>query len=473
MGGSSLAPEIFAKCFGCSPGYPELNILDSTHPEAILSLADHLPLSNTLFCVSSKSGSTLETLSLFRYFWSRMNQLKKNPGNHFMAITDPGSSLESLAEERKFRAVFTAPPDVGGRYSALTEFGLVPAALIGVDIQRILESAREAAETYAKPGSKQGPVGMVLGAILGEFYAERNKITLITTPSLISFSDWLEQLIAESTGKDGLGILPVVNEPLILAHEYGKDRLFIGLFLEGENREQIESLFDKLSDLGHPVVRIYLKDKYDLGWEFFHWEVAVATAGAAMGINPFDQPDVQLAKDFTKRIMENPEISKIEDEVTQTGGAVAHDVFEISEQGSLSAAIETWVSLAKAGDYLGLQAFLQPSPAIAIALQRIRKTLLIRTKLSTTLGFGPRFLHSTGQLHKGGSNNGLFLQLVDDPQKNCAIPETELTFGHVIRSQAYGDYLALCDRKRRILRVGVQDNAISGLEKLEKLISDS
>ena len=470
MGGSSLAPEVFAKCFRRSPGYPELTVLDSTHPEAIRSLEDRFPLSNTLFCVSSKSGTTLETLSLFRYFWSRTNHLSEEPGKHFLAITDPGSSLERLAKERGFRAVFAAPPDVGGRYSALTLFGLVPAALIGVDVKKLIDRARNAAENSVFSSSKQNPVGIVLGATMGELSADRNKITIMTTPSLRSFSDWVEQLVAESTGKDGKGILPVVNEPIGPAKNYSKDRLFIGLFLDGESDMGLERLFDELSGLGHPVVRIHLEDVYDLGQEFYHWEIAVAAAGAAMGINPFNQPDVQLAKDFTNRIMGAPGTSEFENEIAETPDAGNQKALEISDHESLSAALESWISQAQRGDYLAIQAFLQPNPAVTEALQRIRKMLLNRTQLSTTLGFGPRFLHSTGQLHKGGPNTGLFIQLVDDPGNDCNVPETDLTFGQVIRAQANGDYLALLERKRRILRVNLQTDAIYGLKQLQKLI---
>ncbi len=470
MGGSSLASEVFAKCFRSSPGYPELTVLDSTHPEAVRYLEDRLSLSNTLFCVSSKSGTTLETLSLFRYFWSRTNQLSEEPGKHFVAITDPGSSLESLAKKRGFRAVFAAPPDVGGRYSALTLFGLVPAALIGVDVKKLIDRARNAAENSMFSSLGEDPAGIVLGGTLGELSGDRNKITLMTTPSLNSFSDWVEQLVAESTGKDGKGILPVVNEPIGLAKDYSKDRLFIGLFLDGESDGGLERLFDELSGLGHPVVRIHLKDVYDLGREFFHWEIAVALAGTVMGINPFNQPDVQLAKDFTKKIMGAPGKSEVENEITETPDAGSHGVLEISDHESLSAALESWMSQAQRGDYVALQAFLQPSPAATEALQRIRKMLLDRTQLATALGFGPRFLHSTGQLHKGGPNTGLFIQLVDDPKNDCNVPETDLTFGQVIRAQAHGDYLALLERKRRILRINLQADAIYGLEQLQKLI---
>jgi len=470
MGGSSLAPEVFSRCFRSSPGYPELMVLDSTHPEAVHSFEERLPLSNTLVCVSSKSGTTLETLSLFRYFWSSVKQLNEKPGKHFVAITDPGSSLESLALEREFRAVFSAPTDVGGRYSALTVFGLVPAALIGVDIHKLLERARNAAEKSTFLSSEEVPAGIILGATLGELSREKNKVTLMTTPSLNSFSDWVEQLVAESTGKDGKGILPVVNEPFGLAEEYSDDRLFVGLFLDSEKDGGLKRLFDELSDLGHPVVRIYLEDMYDLGREFFLWEVAVALAGAEMGINPFDQPDVQMAKDFTKRIIGSPRISEIASLNSEMLDTESHETLDISDHESISTALESWLSQAQAGDYLAIQAFLKASSEATDALQRIRKALLDRIQLATTLGFGPRFLHSTGQLHKGGPNTGFFIQLVDEPGKNCMVPETDLTFGQIIHAQAYGDYLALLERKRHILRINLQDDAVDGLDLLQKLI---
>ncbi|MGD8538020.1 MAG: hypothetical protein PVI66_04810 [Candidatus Aminicenantes bacterium] len=464
MGGSSLAPEVFARCFGSSPGYPELTVLDSTHPEAVQFLGNQLPLSHTLFCVSSKSGTTLETLSLFKYFWEKVNQFGEKPGKHFIAITDLKSPLEILATEREFRAIFGTPPEVGGRYSALTGFGLVPAALIGVDIHKLLARAHKAAEKCLLSGLDEVPAGIVLGAALGELSSVRNKVTIMTTPSLNSFSDWAEQLLAESTGKEGKGILPVVNEHLSLTKEQSMDRLFISLFLDGESQEDLAGFCDELSALGHPVVRIFLKDKYDLGREFFHWEIAVATAGAVMEINPFDQPDVQLAKDFTKRIMAADNRPGESKEMAET--------YNVSDSDTLRVALENWVSQAQHGDYIALQAFLPPKSAITAALQTLRFTLMDRIHAVTTLGYGPRFLHSTGQLHKGGPNNGLFLQLVDAPRKDCAIPETDLTFGQVVRAQARGDYLALLERQRRILRVDLQDDAIKGLEQLQALVSD-
>jgi transaldolase/glucose-6-phosphate isomerase len=461
MGGSSLAPEVFTKCFGNSPEYPELTVLDSSHPAAVQMVEERLSLSHTLFIVSSKSGTTLETLSLFRHFWKKLCQVDTHPGKNFVAITDPGSPLEQLAKERGFRVIFLAPPDVGGRYSALTVFGLVPAALIGVDVHRLIERSRSAAETCRFPRSKKNAEALILGAILGELSSGRNKITLMTDPSLSSFSDWAEQLIAESTGKAGKGIIPVVNEPMEPAEYYSDDRLFIGLFLEDKESNKIEEFFSELSVLGHPVIRIHLEDIYDLGQEFFLWEIAVASAGAVMGINPFNQPDVQLAKDFTKKIMEGEKISEKGKESAKT--------LDVSDHDFLATALEDWTSQAQPGDYIALQAFLPPTSAIADALQILRKKILDRMHLATTLGYGPRFLHSTGQLHKGGPNNGLFLQLVDDPRNDLVVPEPDLTFSQIVRAQAIGDYHALIERQRRVLRVDLQKDVITGLESLQRL----
>ncbi len=462
MGGSSLAPEVFAKCFGNSPGFPKLTVLDSTHPEAVRMVEGCFPLANTLFIISSKSGTTLETLSLFRYFWKTLDQLIDHPEINFVAITDPGSPLEQLAKKKGFRAIFSAPPGVGGRYSALSVFGLVPAALIGVDINRLIERAKVAAEKCVLSGAEKSAAGFILGATLGELSNDRNKVTLMTTPSLNSFADWAEQLIAESTGKEGKGLVPVVNEPMAVAEHYSKDRLIITLSLRGEESKEIETLSNSLSEIGQPVVHIHLEDIYDLGQEFFHWEVAVAAAGSVMGINPFDQPDVQLAKDFTKKIMEEEKVSEEGKEGVKT--------VEVSDSETLAEAFVNWISQAQTGNYFGLQAFLPPASAITDALQKLRKTLLNRTHLATTLGYGPRFLHSTGQLHKGGPNNGLFLQLVDDPENDLDVPETDLTFGQIVRAQAIGDYQALLERQRRILRVNLQKDVINGLESLQRLL---
>jgi len=462
MGGSSLAPDVFQKTFGNAPGYPGLIVLDSTHPSAVLSVEDKLDLDRTLFIVSSKSGTTLETLSLFRYFWSKVSLDTDNPGRHFIAITDLGSPLMKLARERGFRRVFEANPDVGGRYSALTYFGMVPAALIGMDIHTLLDRAWTASENCAFCVSEEKAGGIILGASLGEISRDRDKLTFIASDSISSFPDWLEQLIAESTGKEGKGILPVAGEPFASVSEYSQDRFFVFLTLAGESDSGLEDRMDALKQAGYPFVRIDLSDKFDLGREIFSWEVAVASAGSVLGIHPFNQPDVQLAKDFTKESMEN--IGKEKEESDE-------GTWSIDEPEALSQALKDWLGQAKKGDYIALQAYLTPSEETTESLQGIRFELLKLTRLATTLGYGPRFLHSTGQLHKGGPNNGLLLQIVDEPSIDLPVPETDYDFKALIKAQSLGDYQALTERGRRILRVNLETDVQKGLGRLYSIIT--
>lgn len=465
MGGSSLAPEVFQKTFGNSPGYPALLVLDSTHPDSVRSLEERLNLSKTLFLVSSKSGTTLETLSLFRYFWNRVSLQSGRAGHHFAAITDPGSPLMKIAQERGFRKVFEASAEVGGRYSALTDFGLLPGALIGMDIHSLLDRAWIASENSAFCVSEQEASGLILGASLGELASDRNKVTILASESLRHFSQWVEQLIAESTGKDGKGILPVIDEPLIQPDEYGKDRLFVYFSLEGEESRELEAHLSSLRKAGQPVIRINLAQKYDLGFEIFRWEIAVASAGSVLGIHPFNQPDVQLAKELTRKLM---------DEKSEMGRETdfGQGTLSLREPEVLSKALKRWIGQVRFGDYIALQAYLSPLPGATAALRSIRLELLKLTGLATTLGYGPRFLHSTGQLHKGGPNNGLFLQIVDEPGQNMAVPETGYAFGDLIRAQALGDYQALLHRGRRVLRINVEKDVIGGCQQLRSLIMD-
>lgn len=459
MGGSSLAPEVFQQTFGNAPGYPELIVLDSTHPEAVRAVASRIDLSRTLFLVSSKSGTTTEMLSFFYYFWSQMRRIMPAPGRHFAAITDPGTSLERLARERGFRTIFSAPSDVGGRYSALTVFGLVPAALIGVDVPRILE--RAAIMAKACTTARDNP-GLDLGAALGEAaIAGRDKVTLITSPALAAFPAWIEQLIAESTGKDDKGIVPVADEPPGAIGVYGDDRLFFYIGLKGD--DEANNQLSVLEGAGHPVIRFYLDEKADLGAEFFRWEIAVAAAGAVLGIHPFNQPDVQLAKELARRAMEQKDgpVDK---------GAVGVTTVEAVKTEDLSRALAAWEQEARPGDYAALQAYLAPTAEVTSTLQEIRRTLQGRRRLATTLGYGPRFLHSTGQLHKGGPNTGLFLQLVDTPAEDLAVPETNYTFGELIVAQALGDLQALQQRRRRVLRVHLGNRVMEGLERIAEAL---
>ena len=471
MGGSSLAPEVFQRTFGNAPGYPELRVLDSTHPEAVRTVEAAVNLPRTLFLVSSKSGTTTETLSFFHYFWQRLSQTGSSektgaPGSRFVAITDPGTPLEKLASERGFRRVFSAPEDVGGRYSALTVFGLVPAALIGVDVRRLLERAGQMAGACSSPsihehsGLAENP-GLALGAVLGAAARSgQDKLTLLASSSLDALPQWIEQLIAESTGKDGKGIIPVVGEPLGAPETYGTDRLFVRLCIRGEENAALESRTAALEAAGHPVVRINLSEKEDLGQEFFRWEVAVAAAGAVLGIHPFNQPDVQLAKKLAREAM-----------AAKSGRAKGmgdERVRELSVERSeeLKGMLGSWLQEAQAGDYLAIHAYIAPAMGTAAALQNLRAKLRDRLHLATTVGFGPRFLHSTGQLHKGGPKTGLFLQLVDEPATDLPVPEMTYSFGALIRAQAMGDFQALRQRGRRVLQVNMGNDVPAGLRGL-------
>lgn len=461
MGGSSLAPEVFQETFGSAPGYPRLKVLDSTHPAAIKAVEASIDLAHTWFLVSSKSGTTTETSSFFFYFWDKVKKITDNPGAHFIAITDPGTPLESLARERNFRVTFRAPEDVGGRYSALTAFGLVPAALIGVDIASLLARARRMSQACGPEVSEARNPALLLGAALGELaLAKRDKVTFICSPSLAAFPSWVEQLIAESTGKDRKGIVPVADESLAPPEKYGDDRFFVYLRLEGDENHQLDRQLAALGANGHPLARIDLSHKIDLGQEFFRWELAVAAAGAVLGINPFNQPDVQLAKDLAKKAMGE---SAGRDAAGFKGEVAAAD------QAALSEAVAAWLAKKKARDYVAVQAYLPPSEENKAHLKELCESIRERLGAATTLGFGPRFLHSTGQLHKGGPNSLLVLQLVDRPADNLSVPETNYTFDSLIEAQARGDFAALKQRRRRILRVQLGSDAAGGL----KLLRDS
>jgi transaldolase / glucose-6-phosphate isomerase len=464
MGGSSLAPEVFQKTFGNAPGYPELVMLDSTHPGAVKSVETRIDLAQSLFLVSSKSGTTTETNSFFFYFWDKLKRIKDDPGQHFVAITDPGTPLEKLAAERKFRATFNAPEDIGGRYSALTVFGLVPAALIGVDVGALLARARRMSESCGALVEESQNPALALGAALGELaLAKRDKVTFLCSPSLGAFPDWVEQLIAESTGKEKKGIAPVANEGVGAPEKYGDDRFFVYLRLEGDENHPLDRQVAALQENSHPVARIDLNDKLDLGQEFFRWEFAVAAAGAAIGIQPFNQPDVQLAKDLAKKAMSESAGGK-------NAGAILKDEVAASDDGQLRQAVASWLGKRKARDYVVVQAYLTPSPEHAARLREISANIRDRLGVAVTLGFGPRFLHSTGQLHKGGPNSALILQIVDQPADNLAVPETNYTFDALIQAQALGDLTALKQRRRRVLRVNLGGETLSGLDRLAQAL---
>jgi transaldolase/glucose-6-phosphate isomerase len=461
MGGSSLAPEVFQSTFGNAPGFPELIVADSTHPRAVESVTRAIDVDRTLFVVSSKSGTTLETLSLFKYFWNRIGSRRNNPGRQFVAITDPGTPLQTLGLKREFRKIFLAPTDVGGRFSALSEFGLVPSALIGLDIEKLLDRAAFAAENCTEDVTDERISCLYLGAALGEMSGYRDKMTVLASASLSRFPHWLEQLVAESTGKEARGIIPVIDEPKISAEKYGSDRFFVAFHLQGDTDVDLNAHLERIEKSGHPTIRIELKDGYGLAQEIFRWEVAVASAASILAINPFNQPDVELAKILTRQAMEEGGEFRRKDAGKET--------LRI-EEAETGETFSSWISQGKEGDYFCIQAFLPSNLQTAEALQSLRKKLVEKTRLASTLGFGPRFLHSTGQLHKGGPDGGLFLQLMDEVDILIEVPETEFSFNDLIRAQAFGDYLALKERKRRVLRINLGENAERGIKTLAGLV---
>lgn len=448
MGGSSLAPEVFYRTFGAAPDHPDLTVVDSTHPDEVARVIENLDPLATIFIISSKSGGTIETLSLFRTFWSQVAAHTDTPGDHFMAITDAGSSLEELATARHFRDIFTTPADVGGRYSAFTFFGLVPAALIGVNIGRLLDRADIMANACSPETPVEANPGAVLGAVMGQAAKHgHDKATFLVAPSLAAFPVWVEQLIAESTGKDGVGIVPVADEPIGDPSEYARDRLIIHIAAKAEP-DPFERLVDQLEEDGVPIVKITVDGPYDLGQEMYRAEFATAMAGAVLAINPFDQPNVQEAKELARRAMD--------------GELDAEEIHAVDPEEE--SAIDEWLSGVATGDYVGVQAYLPYG--VDDQLEAIRAAIRSVTNSATTSGYGPRFLHSTGQLHKGGANNGLFLQIVDEPQAEVPVPETDYTFNQLIRAQADGDFQALVAEGRRVLRVNVGSQTTSGLATL-------
>ncbi len=450
MGGSSLTPDLLGRVFGSMDGYPDLQVLDSTHPEAVRKAAERLDLQRTLFVVASKSGTTTETLSFFHFFWDRVQKVSDDPGRHFVAVTDPGTPLAELGAERDFRDVFLAPPDVGGRYAALTPFGLVPAALAGLDLSTLLSRAWSASEASAFCVDAPNNAGLELGAVLGEMADRgRDKVTFFTSPSLTAFPDWLEQLIAESTGKDDTGLVPVAGEPLAAPDAYGDDRLFVYFELLEDADDDTTDGVQALADAGHPVLHIRLRDRYDLAREMYRWEMGVAAAGAILGIHPFNQPNVEAAKRLAREAMAGD-------------GTEAFDTRTIAadDTGALDVEMSEWLSEAGPDAYIGVQAYLAPTEETDRQLQDLQRTLRDETGLATTLGYGPRFLHSTGQLHKGGPPDGLFLQLVDTPEEDLPVPETDFTFADLIAAQATGDYQALREAGRTVLRVRVDPRSI-------------
>jgi transaldolase/glucose-6-phosphate isomerase len=466
MGGSSLAAEVLSLSFrGHSEGL-NLSIIDSTDPRQVKFAEEKSPIGKTIYIVSSKSGGTTEVQAFLKYFYQRMkNFAGDDAGKYFVAITDPGTDLSRQANELQFRKIFYANPNVGGRFSALTAFGLVPAALIGVELETFLQKTKEFAYT-CRPGVATGRnPGLGLGVILAEAAQKGiDKLTIIAEEPYRSFGSWLEQLIAESSGKSGKGIVPIDIEPFVNIDLYSQDRIFVYLKNDGIFEQKINEIVNG----GHPVISYELNDPYELGAEFFRWEFATAVACAVLGVNAFDQPDVQDNKTRTKlKINEFISFGKFNsaDPVLDIEKATIFTNQTNIELGgkNLSEILETFLQLRKDGDYIAINAYLPRIQEVERDLQAFRQSVLIRTQNATTLGFGPRFLHSTGQLHKGGPDNGLFIQIVDKPDQDFDIPGMGLSFGKLLYAQALGDYEALVNRNRRIIRIELKQSTVKDL----------
>ncbi|MCX5849678.1 MAG: hypothetical protein NTW65_09530 [Deltaproteobacteria bacterium] len=470
IGGSSLAAEVFSKIFRSHAGYPKLHIVDTTDPAYILKITRRLNLKKTVFLVSSKSGTTLEVISLFKYFYNlTFKKSGNNAGNRFVFITDKGSPLTKIAKNIFAYHIFLNNPDIGGRYSALSFPGIIPAAIIGVDVEKLLQKATDKSET-----EKEYLSGAYLGAVLGTLaLAGRDKLTLLLPSRWKSFGDWLEQLIAESTGKEGKGILPVLNEPIQDNFSYGKDRVFVFF----QNKKIKYSPMESLISAGHPVITVNINDDYDLGAQMFIWEMATAVATHYLGVNPFDQPGVEAAKKYARRIIaEYTEKKKYISDQQPALSSKQGDVYGNITDATPAEAFTNFLKQAVAGDYICLQIYLSPSPKIDAAINYLCESIRRKYSLPVTYGYGPLYLHSTGQLHKGDSGNGLFIQLTQDNSLDVDIPDdigkekSSLTFGALKAAQAKGDWQALKDAKRRVIRFHCKANSAAGLKNLAELL---
>src|SRR6267378_1743718 len=480
MGGSSLCPAVLALTFGQQQGFSRLHVLDSTDPAQIRHTEEKIDLANTLFIVSSKSGSTLEPNIYKQYFFERVKAKvgEKEAGNRFIAITDPGSKMQQVAEADKFRRIFMGVPSIGGRYSALSNFGMVPAAIMGLDIAKFLNNTEEMVKACRASAPADSNPGVILGTILGVAANHgRDKLTIVTSPGIFDLGAWLEQLIAESTGKIGKGIIPVDRERLAKPAAYGNDRVFAYLRLASKPNKAQDAAVAALERAGHSVVRITLPNIYNLGQEFFRWEIATAVAGSIIGINAFNQPDVEASKIETKKLTSQyettgslPPESPFFEEKGIKLFADEKNAAALKGGTKLVDVLNTHLSRLGSGDYFAVLGYITMNPANEKTLQTIRHTVRDKKKVATVLGFGPRFLHSTGQAYKGGPNSGVFLQITCDDAKDLPVPGQKYTFGVVKAAQARGDFAVLAERGRRALRVHLGKNLKSGLATLTKAV---
>ncbi|MGH9529945.1 MAG: bifunctional transaldolase/phosoglucose isomerase [Terriglobales bacterium] len=486
MGGSSLCPEVLDKTFGRIEGFPKLHVLDSTDPAQIKAFEEKIDLALTLFVVSSKSGTTLEPNIFKQYFFERAKQVlgAEKAGRHFIAITDPGSKLEQVAQSDQFRHIFHGVPSIGGRYSALSNFGMVPAAIMGLNVSEFLERAHEMVEACTSSVPVEENPGVVLGVILGTAAKNgRDKVTIITSTGISDLGAWLEQLLAESTGKQGKGIVPVDHEEIGSPDVYGNDRVFIYLRLNAEADAALESKVSALEKAGQPVVHISLGDVYDLGQEFFRWEIATAVAGSIIGINAFNQPDVEASKNVTRSLTAEyekagslpAETPILEDDEIRlfTDKRNADELAKTAKGKLLTEYLRSHLNRIAAGDYFALLAYIQMNSEHEGLLEKLRQSLRDKKHVATCLEFGPRFLHSTGQAYKGGPNSGVFLQITCDDAADLPVPNQRYTFGVVKAAQARGDFQVLAERGRRALRIHLGKDLKSGMNKLKTAFNEA
>jgi transaldolase / glucose-6-phosphate isomerase len=487
MGGSSLCVEVFGKTFGKKDGYPQVHILDSTDPAQIRTLESKIDIAKTIFIVASKSGTTLEPNIFEQYFYEKVKQSvgASEAGKRFIATTDPGSQMQKVAESHGFRHIFYGVPSIGGRYSALSNFGMIPAAIQGVDVPKFLDRAEEMVHACALAVPADENPGAILGAILGTLQKSgRDKVTIFASPGISDLGAWLEQLLAESTGKEGKGLIPVDRESIGAPDVYGKDRVFVYMRLEDGADAKQDAGVATLEKAGQPVVRIQVANNYELGQEFFRWEIATALAGSIIGINAFNQPDVEASKIETR---------KLTDEYEKSGSLPQETAF-FEEKGvklysddknaaalkqaagkdaTLSSYLRAHLNRLKAGDYFAVLGYVERSEQNRTELQTIRETVRDKKHVATCLGFGPRFLHSTGQAYKGGPNSGVFLQITCDDAADLPVPGKKYTFGIVKAAQARGDFNVLTERGRRALRVHLTGDLTAGLKTLQQAVQQA